>query len=89
MIRQILADMDDGMLDQTAFIQITAKNTFADVNKDLRALEKNGCRYVFLDEVTLMEDFIDGVIPVSQRRSALLLGYSASSQQLVLSLRKT
>ena len=44
MIRQILADMDDKMLDQTAFIQITAKNTLADVNKDLRALETNGCR---------------------------------------------
>jgi Predicted ATPase (AAA+ superfamily) len=78
MIRQILADMDDGMLDQTAFIQITAKNTFADVNKDLRALEKNGCRYVFLDEVTLMEDFIDGAAVLSDV-------FAASGMKIVLS----
>ena len=31
-----------------------------DVNRDLKALEAQGFRYVFLDEVTLMEDFIEG-----------------------------
>ncbi len=44
MIRQILADMGDEMLERTAFIQISQKNTLADVNKDLRALEKDGCQ---------------------------------------------
>lgn len=78
MIRQILADMDAKMLDQTAFIQVTAKNTLADVNKDLRALEKNGCRYVFLDEVTLMEDFIDGAAVFSDV-------FAASGMKIVLS----
>ena len=78
MIRQILADMDEKMLDQTAFIQITAKNTLADVNKDLRALEKNGCRYVFLDEVTLMEDFIDGAAVFSDV-------FAASGMKIILS----
>ena len=78
MIRQILADMDEKMLDQTAFIQITAKNTLADVNKDLRALEKNGYRYVFLDEVTLMEDFIDGAAVFSDV-------FAASGMKIVLS----
>ena len=78
MIRQILADMDEEMLNQTAFIQVTAKNTLADVNKDLRALEKNGCRYVFLDEVTLMEDFIDGAAVFSDV-------FAASGMKIVLS----
>ena len=78
MIRQILADMDEKMLDQTAFIQITAKNTLADVNKDLRTLEKNDCRYVFLDEVTLMEDFIDGAAVFSDV-------FAASGMKIVLS----
>ncbi len=45
---------------QGAFIQITARDTLADVNRDLKALEAQGFRYVFLDEVTLMEDFIEG-----------------------------
>ena len=60
MIRQIFAEMSDTELAKTAFIQITAKDTLADVNRDLNALEAQGFRYVFLDEVTLMEDFIEG-----------------------------
>lgn len=78
MIRQVLSDMDNQMLNQTAFIQVTAKNTLADVNRDLRALEKNGCRYVFLDEVTLMEDFIDGAAVFSDV-------FAASGMKIVLS----
>ena len=60
LIRQILCDMTDADLEKTAFIQITAKNTLSDVNKDLRYLEEKGFCCVFLDEVTLMDDFIDG-----------------------------
>ena len=60
MIRQIFAEMNDAELAKAAFIQITAKDTLADVNRDLKALEAQGFRYVFLDEVTLMEDFIEG-----------------------------
>ncbi|MGI5948097.1 MAG: AAA family ATPase [Lachnospiraceae bacterium] len=60
MIRQILAEMDDSALSKTAFIQIIPKNTLADVNQDLKYLEQNGFRYIFMDEVTLMDDFIEG-----------------------------
>lgn len=60
MIRQIFVEMSDTELSKAAFIQITAKDTLADVNRDLKALEEKGFRYVFLDEVTLMEDFIEG-----------------------------
>lgn len=60
MIRQIFAEMRDTELVKAAFIQITAKDTLADVNRDLKILEAHGFSYVFLDEVTLMEDFIEG-----------------------------
>lgn len=60
MIRQIFAEMSDTELAKSAFIQITAKDSLADVNRDLKTLEAQGFRYVFLDEVTLMEDFIEG-----------------------------
>ena len=60
MIRQIFAEMRDTELVKAAFIQITAKDTLADVNRDLKILETHGFSYVFLDEVTLMEDFIEG-----------------------------
>ena len=39
MIRQIFADMAEDELAKAAFIQITAKDTLADVNKDLKTLE--------------------------------------------------
>ena len=60
MIRQIFAEMSDVELSRAAFIQITARDTLANVNRDLKALEMQGFRYVFLDEVTLMDDFIEG-----------------------------
>lgn len=60
MIRQLFNDMSMNMLRQTAFIQITARNTLADVNADLKKLGAAGYKYIFLDEVTLMKDFIEG-----------------------------
>lgn len=60
MIRQIFAEMSDAELAKSAFIQITTKNTLAEVNRDLQYLQTQGFQYVFLDEVTLMEDFIEG-----------------------------
>jgi hypothetical protein len=60
MIRQLLAEMTAEQLSQSAFIQITSRDTLANVNCDLKALEAHGFRYIFLDEVTLMDDFIEG-----------------------------
>lgn len=42
MIRQIFAEMSDAELLRTAFIQITAKDTLAEVTRDLRYLEEQG-----------------------------------------------
>ena len=78
MIRQIFAEMSDEELSKTAFIQITSKNTLADVNRDLRYLEQRGFCYVFLDEVTLMEDFIEGAALFSDI-------FAASGMKIVLS----
>ncbi len=60
LIRQIFAEMNDTELAKAAFLQITARDSLADVNHDLKLLEAQGFRYVFLDEVTLLEDFIEG-----------------------------
>ncbi len=59
MIRQMILEMNEEMLSQSAFIQITSKNTLFDINSDLKVLEENGYKYIFIDEVTLMEDFIE------------------------------
>ena len=45
-------------LDQTAYIKIKTTDNMSMLTKDLDALNKKGCKYVFIDEVTLMDDFI-------------------------------
>ena len=42
MIRQIFAEMSDAELAKAAFIQITAKDTLANVNRDLKAVGSAG-----------------------------------------------
>ena len=65
LIRQIIADMSDAALQKAAFIQITAKNNLAQLNQDLKILEEQRYKYIFIDEVTLMEDFIEGAALLS------------------------
>ena len=60
MIRQILTELPQAEFGKAAFIQVTSGDTLADVDSDLRKLEKSGYRYIFIDEVTLMEDFVEG-----------------------------
>ena len=78
LIRQIIAEMTDEELAKTAFIQITGKDTLASVNQDLKYLEEAAFRFVFFDEVTLMEDFISGAALFSDV-------YAASGMKIVLS----
>ena len=60
MIRQMIMDMPADMQDKTAFIQISPNETLASLNQDMLYLEKQGFRYFFIDEVTLLSDFIEG-----------------------------
>ena len=78
LIRQLIADMNEIDLQKSAFIQVRAQDDLAKLNKDLRLLEKQGCKYVFIDEVTLMEDFIDGAALFSDI-------YAACGMKIVLS----
>lgn len=60
MIKQIMGEMSDSELDQTAFIQVTSKDSLSDIYSVLSRLKDNGYKYVFIDEVTLLEDFVEG-----------------------------
>ena len=78
LIRQIILELPEFDFDKAAFIQVTSRDSLSDIDEDLRLLEKNGYKYVFLDEVTLMEDFIEG--------SALFSDiYASSGMKIVLS----
>ena len=78
LIRQAIGEMGSDAFSKTAFIQIRSGNTLAEVDQDMRALSAAGFRYVFLDEVTLLEDFIEGAALFSDI-------YAASGIKLVLS----
>ena len=60
LVRQLMGEMPAEMLAKTAFIQLSSRHSLADVNYDLKLLESLGYRYVFIDEVTMLNDFIEG-----------------------------
>ena len=78
LIRQTILDMTPEQLNTAAFIQIKTKDTLAGINADLKYLEEQGYKYVFIDEVTLMEDFIEGAALFSDI-------YASSGMKIVLS----
>ena len=78
MIRQILTELSDTEFKKAAFIQVKTNDTLADIDADLRLLEKCGFKYVFIDEVTLLEDFIEGAALFSDI-------YASSGMRIVLS----
>lgn len=59
MLRQAIGRMTKENLSRTAYIKARRNDNMAMMNRDLKKLFDAGFRYVFIDEVTLMEDFID------------------------------
>lgn len=45
--------------EQTAYIKIKTSDNMSKLTRDLEVLNKNGFKYIFIDEITLMDDFID------------------------------
>lgn len=78
LIRQLISEMDASMRSKAVFIQIQDSKTLDDVNRDLKVLEEKGYRYVFIDEVTLLNDFIEGAALFSDV-------FAASGMKIVLS----
>ena len=59
MLRQSIADMSREDRERAAFIKLRRTDTMAMLNCDLKRLFNADYKYIFLDEVTLMKDFID------------------------------
>ena len=78
LIRQAIASLSERDFSRAAFIQVKPGITLGEINADLRWLRDHDYQYVFIDEITLAEDFIEG--------SALLSDiYAASGVKIVLS----
>lgn len=78
MIRQILTELPETEFRKAAFIQVRSRDTLEDIDETLRMLEIKGFKYVFIDEVTLLEDFIEGAALFSDI-------YASSGMKIVLS----
>ena len=78
MLRQCLYGMKEGDFKRSVYIKATVTDTMASLNKDLKQLRELGIKYVFIDEVTLISDFIDSAAILSDI-------YSAMGMKIVLS----
>ena len=59
MLRQAIWDMNEDERSKAAYIKLQSSDTMAKVDQDMRLLSELGYKYIFIDEVTLAEDFID------------------------------
>lgn len=59
MVFQAFSNMTSEELRQSAYIKVLGTDTLAMLNQDLKKLNHLGYKYVFIDEATLMQDFID------------------------------
>ena len=78
MIRQCLYQMNESDFNRSVYIKATVHDTMSALNKDLKLLRELGIKYVFIDEITLISDFIDSASILSDI-------YSAMGMKIVLS----
>lgn len=78
MLRQAVLKMTSEQAAKTAYIKAKGTDTMAAINRDLEKLLDLGYETVFIDEVTLMEDFIDSAALFSDI-------YAAQGMKIVLS----
>lgn len=78
MLRQAIGEMTPEQVSKAVYIKATTSDTMAAMNRDLAKLSELGYRYVFIDEVTLMSDFIDSAALFSDI-------YAAQGMKIVLS----
>ena len=78
MLRQAVLKMTPEQASKTAYIKAKGSDTMAAINRDLEKLLELGYENVFIDEVTLMEDFIDSAALFSDI-------YAAQGMKIVLS----
>ena len=78
MLLQTIREMNADELSKTVYIKANPNDTMRGLNKDLELLHKSGIKNVFIDEITLIEDFIDSAAVLSDI-------YAAMGMKLILS----
>ena len=78
MLMQAALELTEEEFARTAYLKATVDTSIYEIDRILKDLESKGYRYVFIDEVTLMEDFIDAAAVFSDV-------YAAGGMKIVLS----
>lgn len=78
LLKQLIYNMNESDFLKTAYIKVNSSINLAKINSDLRLLSKKGYKYIFIDEVTLMDDFIEGASLFSDI-------YASSGMKIILS----
>lgn len=78
LLHQLIGNMTPNNFNKAAYIKARTTDTMAMLDKDLKALKANGFQFIFIDEITFIEDFID---------TASLLSdiYAAMGMKIVIS----
>lgn len=78
MVRQAILRMSVQQRSLAAYVTVSPSDTLASLNRDLRKLSDAGFKYVFVDEVTMLDDFVESASLFSDV-------YAAMGMKVVLS----
>ena len=78
MLMQAAADLTEEEFAKAFYIKASARTSIHEMSRVLADFEKRGYKYAFIDEATLMEDFIDAAAIFSD-------SYAAAGMKIVLS----
>lgn len=59
MLFQALGEMSQEDLSKSAYVKLRKADTIAQINRDMYKLKDGGYKFIFIDEATLVSDFID------------------------------
>ncbi len=59
MLFQTLSEMSHEDLSRSAYVKLRKADTIAQINRDMYKLKDGGYKFIFIDEATLVSDFID------------------------------
>ena len=65
LLKQLVLDMKEEYRKQTIYIKARGGETIADLNKDIKLAREKGIKFFLIDEITLLEDFIDNAALLS------------------------
>lgn len=65
LLKQLVLDMKEEDRKQTIYIRARVGETIADLNKDIKLAREQGIKFFLIDEITLLEDFIDNAALLS------------------------